>query len=129
MLPCYARRWAASACLAHLVERARPLFEQAGDDAALASLWMATWGLEHFRCRFGAAADAAMRAVEHATAAGERYLATWWRSNAAYGPMPVTDALSWLDQQAARVAGLLAGPASPAGRPVRGGPLGAPVRC
>ena len=87
-----------------LVDRARPLIEQAGDHAALASLWIATWGLEHYRCRFGAAADAAMRAVEHATAAGEHYLLNFCRLNAAaavaLGPMPVTEALDWLDQQA-----------------------------
>jgi class 3 adenylate cyclase/tetratricopeptide (TPR) repeat protein len=87
-----------------LVNRARPVFEQAADNAALASLWMATWGLEHYRCRFGAAADAGMRAVEHATAAGEQYLATWCRINAvtgvALGPMPIIDVLNWLNQQA-----------------------------
>lgn len=87
-----------------LVDRARPLFEQSGDDAALASLWMATWGLEHYRCRFGAASDAAMRAAGHATAAGDQYLAIWCRVNAvsgvALGPMPVLDALDWLDLQA-----------------------------
>jgi len=87
-----------------LIDRARPVFEQAGDHAALASLWIATWALEHFRCRFGAAADAAMRAVEHATAASEHYLVNFCRLNAAagvvLGPMPVTEALGWLDQQA-----------------------------
>lgn len=87
-----------------LVNRARPVIEQAGDRAALASLWIATWGLEHYRCRFGAAGDAAMRAAEHATAASEHYLVNFCRLNAAaavvLGPMPVTEALDWLDQQA-----------------------------
>ena len=91
--------------LEDLVARARPVFEQTGDHAALASLWLASWGVEHFRCRFGAAADAAMRAVEHATAAGELYLASWCRTNAvsgiAFGPMPVAEVLQWFDQQAA----------------------------
>jgi class 3 adenylate cyclase/tetratricopeptide (TPR) repeat protein len=93
--------------LEDLVERARPVLEQDGDHAALASLWMAAEGLEHYRCRFGAAADAALRAVEHATAAGEEYLASWGRVSAASGiadgPMPVAEALSWLDQQSARL--------------------------
>jgi class 3 adenylate cyclase len=87
-----------------LVDRARPVIEQAGDRAALASLWIATWGLEHYRCRFGAAGDAAMRAAEHATAASEHYLVNFCRLNAeasvVLGPMPVTEALDWLDQQA-----------------------------
>ena len=86
-----------------LVEHARPLFEQSGDHAALASLWMATWGVEHYRCRFGAAADAALRAVEEAISAGEHHLVTWCRAHAAagivMGPMPVTEALDWLDEQ------------------------------
>lgn len=91
--------------LEDLVERARPVFEQARDHAALASLWMAVWALEHNRCRFGAAADAAGQAAEHATAAGEQYLASWCRLNLvsgiAFGPMPIAEALDWLDQQQA----------------------------
>jgi len=87
-----------------LVDRARPLFEQSGDHAALASLWLATWGVEHYRCRFGAAADAAQRGADEATAAGEQHLATWCKAHAAVGivlgPMPVTEALDWLDRQA-----------------------------
>jgi class 3 adenylate cyclase/tetratricopeptide (TPR) repeat protein len=88
-----------------LVERAWPVFERAGDQAALASLWMAIWAVEHNRCRFGASADAARRAAEHATAAGEQYLASWCRLNMvsgiAFGPMPIAEALQWLDQQEA----------------------------
>ena len=91
--------------LGELVERARPVFEQAGDHGALASLWMAIWALEHNRCRFGASADAATQATEHAAAAGEQYLASWCRTNVissvAFGPMPIPEALQWLDQQAA----------------------------
>jgi class 3 adenylate cyclase/tetratricopeptide (TPR) repeat protein len=91
--------------LEDLIERARPVFEPSGDHGALASLWMAIWALEHMRCRFGASGDAAMRSVEEATAAGERYLATWCRTNVisgvAFGPMPVPEVLQWLDQQAA----------------------------
>jgi class 3 adenylate cyclase/tetratricopeptide (TPR) repeat protein len=93
--------------LQDLVERARPVFEQAGDHAALASLWTAIWALEHNRCRFGASADAARRAAEHATAAGDQYLASLAQVNAAsgivYGPTPVPEALGWLDQQAAQL--------------------------
>jgi tetratricopeptide (TPR) repeat protein len=91
--------------LGELIERARPVFEQAGDHAALGSLSMATWALEHLRCRFGAAAEAAIQAADYAAAAGEQYLATWCQTNAAagiaFGPMPVTDALEWIDQEAA----------------------------
>ncbi len=89
--------------LAELIERARPVFEAAGDDAALGSLWQAAWGIEHFRCRFGAAADAARRAAEHALAAGERYLASWNMTSVyaavAYGPTPIPEVLEWLEQQ------------------------------
>ncbi len=94
--------------LAELVERARPVFDRAGDDAALGSLGLATWSLEHYRCRFGAAADAAARACEHFTAAGEDYLANWcsrWSMSAIiFGPMPVTEVLAWLDHKAAQIA-------------------------
>jgi class 3 adenylate cyclase len=88
--------------LDQLVERIRPAFEQAGDHAALASLEIAQWGLEHLRCRFGAGADAAARAIEHADAAGEQYLSSWFRINLAsaraYGPAPVAEVLEWLDE-------------------------------
>jgi class 3 adenylate cyclase len=93
--------------LAELIERARPIFERTADDAALGSLELATWALEHYRCRFGAAADAAARACQHFTAAGEHYMANWcgkWAISAAvFGPMPVTEVLAWLDQQAAEL--------------------------
>jgi len=93
--------------LEHAIETARPVFEQAGDHAALGSLWLATWGLEHYRCRFGAAADAALRAAEHAAAAGEQYLARWCLVNrvsaVVFGPAPVTEVLSWLDAEAVRL--------------------------
>ncbi len=88
--------------LGQLVERTRPVFERAGDHAALASLEIAQWGLEHLRCRFGAAADAAVRAIEHADAAGEQYLTSWFRINLAsaraYGPAPIAEVLDWLDE-------------------------------
>jgi class 3 adenylate cyclase len=88
--------------LDQLVERIRPVFEQAEDHAALASLEIAQWSLEHLRCRFGAAADAAARAIEHADAAGEHYLSSWFWINLAsaraYGPAPVTEVLDWLDE-------------------------------
>jgi class 3 adenylate cyclase len=88
--------------LDRLVERTRPVFEQAGDHAALASLEIAQWSLEHLRCRFGAAADAAARAIEHADAAGEHYLSSSFWINLAsartYGPDPVAEVLDWLDE-------------------------------
>jgi hypothetical protein len=93
--------------LAELIERAHPVFERAHDDAALGSLWLAAWSLEHYRCRFGAAADAAWRARQHFTAAGEDYMANWcgrWAISAiVFGPMPVTEVLAWLDRQAAQL--------------------------
>lgn len=91
--------------LRDLVDRARPVFEQASDDAALATLWNAAWSLEHYGCRFGAAAAAAARAVEHALAAGEHFMAAWCRTNLVSalgnGPTPIADVLTWLDDQEA----------------------------
>ncbi|HLN04743.1 MAG TPA: adenylate/guanylate cyclase domain-containing protein [Acidimicrobiales bacterium] len=91
--------------LGALVQHARPLLEQAGEDAALTSLWHATWVLEHNQCRFGAAAEAALRAVEHGTRAGEHYMARYCRmlasSGIGMGPMPVAEALTWLQQASA----------------------------
>jgi hypothetical protein len=88
--------------LDQLVGRIRPVFEQAADHAALASLELAQWSLEHLQCRFGAAADAAARAIEHADAAGEQYLSSSFRislaSARAYGPAPVSEVLDWLDE-------------------------------
>lgn len=88
--------------LAELVERVRPVFEETGDHAALVWLEIAAWELEHFRCRFGAAAEAASRGIDHAEAAGERYLADWGRINLAtarcFGPGPLAEALAWLDE-------------------------------
>jgi class 3 adenylate cyclase/tetratricopeptide (TPR) repeat protein len=85
-----------------LTERARPVFEQAGDDAALASLWGAKQWIEHLRCRLGAAADAGLRTVEHATRAGEQYMARfsrgWLAIEISLGPMPIAQALTWLEQ-------------------------------
>ena len=85
-----------------LIDRARPEFEEAGEDAALASLWSATQSIEHLRCRFGAAADAGLRAIDHATRAGEQYMArfcgSWAAVEIAFGPTPIARALTWLEQ-------------------------------
>ncbi len=101
----YPEEWVGQ--LAALIERARPVLEDAQDDAALGSLWLATWALEHYRCRFGAAADAAARTCRHFMAAGEGYMANlctrWSMSAIIFGPMPVTEVLAWLDQQAAQI--------------------------
>jgi tetratricopeptide (TPR) repeat protein len=93
--------------LQDLVDQARPVFEQAGDQAALASLDLATWSVAHIRCQFGAAAEASLRGVEHATAAGDQFLAALCLRNASagitFGPMPVAQALDWYAEQGARL--------------------------
>jgi class 3 adenylate cyclase/tetratricopeptide (TPR) repeat protein len=85
-----------------LAERAGPVFEQAGDDAALASLFSAKQWIEHLRCRLGAAADAGLRTIEHATRAGEQYMArfckSWLAIEISLGPMPIAQALTWLEE-------------------------------
>ena len=92
--------------LGALIDRSRPVFEQAGDDAALASLWYATGSFEFHRGRIGAATDAVLRGLEHAERAGEQYLVRHCGSSVAggmvFGPTPVSEALAWLEAHASR---------------------------
>ena len=89
-----------------LVEEARPLFEQAGYDAGLATLWDAVCWVEHNRCRFDAGAAAAERSIEHARRAGDRQLEQLHIpqliADTAMGTKPVDEYLPWLDDVAAR---------------------------
>ncbi|MHB8642837.1 MAG: AAA family ATPase [Gaiellaceae bacterium] len=89
-----------------LIDAARPLFEQAGYDAGLATLWGAVWEVEHVRCRFDAGAVAVERAIEHARRAGDRSLEQMsipqLVTHTALGTKPVDKYLPWLDEIVAR---------------------------
>ena len=86
-----------------VIDRARPVFEQAADAGALAWLWYATASFEYHRGRIGADTDAVLRALEYAKQAGEQYLLRR-NGNAAlagglvFGPTPVAEALPLLEQ-------------------------------
>jgi class 3 adenylate cyclase/tetratricopeptide (TPR) repeat protein len=89
-----------------LVEEARPLFEQAGYDEGLATLWGAVCWVEHNRCRFDDGTAAAEHAIEHARRAGDRQLELELIppliADAAMGAKPVDEYLQWLDEVVAR---------------------------
>src|SRR5436190_12223662 len=62
----FSRDEAGWAEMASVAEEARTAFEEAGDDFGLAQAWRHLASTLHARCRFGEAADAAERALEHA---------------------------------------------------------------
>jgi tetratricopeptide (TPR) repeat protein len=78
-------------------ERGLPLLEAAGDQVELArALRMLAWALGT-ACRYGEAAAAAQRAMEHASSAGDRrqrrHAASQYAIAALYGPTPVPEAI------------------------------------
>jgi len=88
--------------LEELVERAGPVFEEAGDEAALAHFWYSTSWLEGHYGRSGPANEAALRALEYATRAGAQYMVRHCMDSVTgkliNGPMPINEALAWLEQ-------------------------------
>ena len=97
-------RWFAELCA--LVNEARPAIEQSGDSAALAALEEAAGYADYIRCHHAAAFAAFTRAMEHASRAGDLSFESSIRAIAAravhLGPMPIPQALRWLDAQAAK---------------------------
>ena len=93
----YSRDETGWAEMASVAEEARAAFEQAGDDFGLAQAWRHLASTLHARCRFGEAAEAAERALEHA----QRANAAREESRAAdllcmcllHGPTPVPAAI------------------------------------
>ena len=93
----FSRDEAGWAEMASVAEEARTAFEEAGDDFGLAQAWRHLASTLHARCRFGEAADAAERALEHARRAN----AAREESRAAdllcmcllHGPTPVPEAI------------------------------------
>jgi tetratricopeptide (TPR) repeat protein len=88
--------------LPHLVEEARPVIERSGDPAAVAVLEYAVAQIAFTRTRFGAAFTALTRAMEHASKAGNQWFEKHMLGYAAaclpFGPAPVGDVLTWLEQ-------------------------------
>jgi len=99
--------WTARA--AALVDAAIPILARAGDDAGLANAWRLLFGTYEAACRYGEAARAAERILEHAHTAGDGRLETrgiaGYAIAALYGPTPVTDALARCEALVARLSG------------------------
>jgi predicted ATPase/class 3 adenylate cyclase len=83
--------------------------EREGDDAGLARAWRMVASVHGNACRFGSAAEALQRALEHARRAEdvrqERRSSSPYALVMAYGPTPVADAIARCDEIAGRVAG------------------------
>jgi class 3 adenylate cyclase/tetratricopeptide (TPR) repeat protein len=83
--------------LVDAADRGLPPLEAAGDHVELArGLRMLAWALGT-ACRYGEAAAAAQRAMEHASSAGDmrqrRHAASQYAISALYGPTPVAEAI------------------------------------
>jgi class 3 adenylate cyclase/tetratricopeptide (TPR) repeat protein len=94
-----------SAEMLAVAEEARPVFERAGDELALAEAWVATAYALLIRCRWAAMLEAVEHTLEHARRAGstrwDGELPAWQGTAMFYGPTPVDDALRWYDEQQA----------------------------
>jgi class 3 adenylate cyclase/tetratricopeptide (TPR) repeat protein len=90
-------------------ERAIPIFERLGDDAALARTWRVIMNAKGVAYRFGDAAEAALRAGEHAQRAGDKRLqtraASGYAMTALYGPTPVPEAIARCEHVLAEASG------------------------
>ena len=91
------------------VVRGVPLFEQAGDHAGLALAARLQVGVHGIANRYGEAAAAAERVIEHARAAGnarvERRGASGYAASALLGPTPVSEAIDRIEAAAQNVQG------------------------
>jgi class 3 adenylate cyclase/tetratricopeptide (TPR) repeat protein len=98
----HARQGSGAALLA-VAEEARPVFEAAGDNLALAEAWFAAAWAQLIHGRYGAMLEAVEHALEHARRAGsprwERELPAWKGTALFYGPTPVDEALRWHEAQ------------------------------
>ena len=87
--------WAAD--IAREAEAMVPALEGARDEEGLATAWRVVAWAQGTVCRYGAAAEAAQRAMEHAARAGDerqhRRAAVQYSVAATYGPVPVGEAL------------------------------------
>ena len=94
---------------AEAIAEAMAVFEQAGDDAGLAKAWRLLAWTHGTACRFGNAAEASDRALDHARKAGDARqqarAATAYAAAALYGPTPVTEAIERCERMVAEVSG------------------------
>jgi len=78
--------------------RAIPVLEESDDQAGLAKAWRVIGAVHGVACRYGEAAPAVQRAIEHARTAGdvrqERRNAAAYALAALYGPTPVPEAIA-----------------------------------
>ena len=89
--------------LAGLVQRALPVFEAAGDDAALYVGYFAAGWAESMALRWSTMIESLDRAADHARRAGLANELVGWRANARMsGPAPLSEVLAWLDEQQER---------------------------
>jgi class 3 adenylate cyclase/tetratricopeptide (TPR) repeat protein len=92
-----------SADLLAVAEDALPVFEQSGNELALAEAWMATAYAHLIVCRWAPMLAAVDRAFEHARRAGttrwDGELPAWKGTGMFYGPTPVDDALRWYEER------------------------------
>jgi class 3 adenylate cyclase/tetratricopeptide (TPR) repeat protein len=88
--------------LAELLERALPVFQAARDDLALYIGYSALGAVASMRAQMDAWRDADEKAFAHAQRAGLIYHREVGRVAARYfGPTPITEFLTWLDEQEA----------------------------
>jgi class 3 adenylate cyclase/tetratricopeptide (TPR) repeat protein len=89
-----------------LGEQALPLFDEAGDDAALTEAWLAIAFAQLIRCSWAAMLEAVDHALDGARRAGyarwERELPGWKSTALFYGPTPVEEVLTWHQEQQSR---------------------------
>jgi predicted ATPase/class 3 adenylate cyclase len=90
-------------------EEAIALCERETDDVGLARAWRVLAWINGTACRYGAAADALERAVEHARLASdirqERRASTQYALAALFGPTPVAEGIARCEEVAAHVVG------------------------
>ncbi|HET7354209.1 MAG TPA: hypothetical protein VFJ11_09215, partial [Gaiellaceae bacterium] len=89
-----------------LVEESLEVFGALGDDAGLAAAWLLAAEVELSALQWRAVAVAAERAMEHAERAGDLVLLAAASQTRVppllYGPVPVDEALDWLDANPSR---------------------------
>ncbi len=89
--------------LAVLLDEALPEFEDAGDDVALCVAYAALGQVRNVQARTDAMLDAYERAAVHAQRAERPYDFIAWRATGRlYGTTPVSELLTWLDEQERR---------------------------
>ena len=83
-----------------------PVFERAGDHAALTEAWLSLAWVHLIRCRFGAMLEAVDQGLAHAARAAnmrwERELPAWRGTALFHGPTSVAEVLRWYAERPSR---------------------------